>query len=196
MDVRRYSFLSLSIIALGALSNVASSAPPGFARDLKQQHKVPGSSGPLALQHSSVNAASNVTAPTLNPIANQLPNGITFTLLLTDGTVMAQDGTYFNQWWKLTPDINGSYLNGTWTQLASLPVSYSPYASAEAVLADGRVVVMGGEYSGPNSDFTLTNEGAIYDPRTDTWTTLAPPAGVDNIGDSPCAVLPDEIGRA
>jgi hypothetical protein len=189
MDVRRYSFLSLFIIALGALSNVASSAPPGFARDLKQQHKVPGGSGPLALQHSS-NATSNVAAPTLIPLANQLPDGIALTLLLTDGTVMAQDGNHY-QWWKLTPDINGSYLNGTWTQLASLPVSYSPDASAEAVLADGRVVVVGGEYSGPNHDFTLTNEGAIYDPRTDTWTPLAPPPGIANIGDSASTVLPD-----
>ena len=156
MDVRRYSFLSLSIIALGALSNVASSAPPGSAVQQHLSQKARINSAPIALQHSS-NATSNVAVPTLNPLANQLADGITFTLLLTDGTVMAQDGTYFNQWWKLTPDINGSYLNGTWTQRASLPVSYSPYASAQAVLADGRVVVMGGEYSGPNSDFTLTN---------------------------------------
>jgi len=194
MDVRRYSFLSLSIIALGALSNVASSAPPGSAVQQRLSLKARVNSGPIALQHSSVtsvNATSNVATPTLIPLANQLPNGITFTLLLTDGTVMAQDGTYYNQWWKLTPDIDGSYLNGTWTQLASLPVSYSPYASAEAVLADGRVVVIGGEYSGPNSDFTLTNEGAIYDPRTDTWTALAPPPGFNNIGDSPATVLPD-----
>ena len=45
-------------------------------------------------------------------------------LLLTDGTVMVHhedpnDG--FSDWWKLTPDINGSYVNGTWSQLASLP---------------------------------------------------------------------------
>jgi hypothetical protein len=190
MDVKRYS-LPLSIIALGALSSAASGAPPSAAVELKLSQKARINSGPLARQRSSINAASNVAAPTLTPLANQLPDGITFTLLLTDGTVMAQDGTYYNMWWKLTPDINGSYLNGTWTQLASLPVSYSPYASAEAVLADGRVVVIGGEYSGPNSDFTLTNEGAIYDPRTDTWTPLTPPPGFDYIGDSPCAVLPD-----
>jgi hypothetical protein len=194
MDARKYSFLSflsLSLIALGALSNVASSAPPGSAVQQRLSLKARITSGPIALQHSSVNATSNVATPTLIPLANQLPNGITFTLLLTDGTVMAQDGTYYNQWWKLTPDINGSYLNGTWTQLASLPVSYSPNASAEAVLADGRVIVIGGEYSGPNSDFTLTNEGAIYDPLTDTWTALAPPPGFANIGDSPSTVLPD-----
>jgi hypothetical protein len=124
-------------------------------------------------------------------LANQLPDGIAFTLVLTDGTVMAQDLTYPNQWWKLTPDINGSYSSGTWAQLASLPIEYSPYASASAVLADGRVIVIGGEYSGPDVSFTLTNEGAIYDPKADTWTPIAPPPGFDYIGDSPSVVLPD-----
>jgi len=130
-------------------------------------------------------------AQSVDPLVNQLPNGFDLMFQLTDGTVMVQDYTYSNQWWKLTPDINGSYLNGTWTQLASLPVEYSPYASASAVLADGRVIVIGGEYSGPSSAFTLTNEGAIYDPRSDAWTPIAPPSGFAYIGDSPSVVLPD-----
>ncbi len=199
MEIKRFSFLCLSVIALGALSAAASSAQPGSViddmRHLHQvrsaMHQVRSANQPLALQNPSISATANVAAPSLTPLTNQLPDGINFTLLLTDGTVMAQDATYPNMWWKLTPDINGSYLNGTWTQLASLPVSYSPYASAEAVLADGRVVVIGGEYSGPDEDFTLTNEGAMYDPRTDTWSPLAAPSGFNYIGDSPCAVLPD-----
>src|ERR1700726_2116183 len=129
-----------------------------------------------------------VLAQTLTPLVNQVPNGIEHTLLLTDGTVMAQDFDN-SDWWKLTPDINGSYVNGTWTQLASLP--YAPYAFASAVLADGRVIVMGGEYSGPNQDFTLTNQGAIYDPRSNTWTPVAPPEDWSHIGDSPSVVLPN-----
>ncbi len=135
---------------------------------------------------SSASWAQRVT-----PLVNQPPNGIEFTMILTDGTVMAHDFLYYNQWWKLTPDINGSYSNGTWTQLASLPIEYSPDASAEAVLADGRVIVMGGEYTGPNADFTLTNQGAIYDPKSDTWTPVQPPNGFAYIGDSPSVVLPD-----
>jgi hypothetical protein len=127
----------------------------------------------------------------METLVNQLPNGFDLMFQLTDGTVMVQDITYPNQWWRLTPDINGSYLNGTWTQLASLPVEYSPYASSSAVLADGRVIVMGGEYTGPAYDFTLTNKGAIYDPKKDEWTPLAPPPGMANIGDSPAVVLPD-----
>ena len=182
----------------GALSATASSAQSGSEMNLRQLHQVRSAlhqahsaNQPLALQNLSVSATASAAAPSLTPLTNQLPDGIAFTLLLTDGTVMAQDGIYLNMWWKLTPDINGSYLNGTWSQLASLPVSYSPDAGSEAVLADGRVVMIGGEYSGPDEDFTLTNQGAIYDPRTDTWSPLAAPPGFNYIGDSPNTVLPD-----
>ncbi|MGO9038216.1 MAG: hypothetical protein ACLPX1_11190 [Steroidobacteraceae bacterium] len=198
MEIKRFFFLCLCVIALSALSAAPSSAQGGSEIDLKHLHQVRSAlhqahsaNQLLALPNLSVGATANAAAPSLTPLTNQLPDGINFTMLLTDGTVMAQDATYLNMWWKLTPDIHGSYLNGTWTQLASLPVSYSPYAASEAVLSDGRVVVIGGEYSGPDENFTLTNEGAIYDPRTDTWSPLAAPPGFNNIGDSPNSVLPD-----
>ncbi len=98
--------------------------------------------------------------------------------------------------YKLTPDITGSYVNGTWTQLASLESNYDPYAMAEAVLADGRVLIEGGEYN--FGSFSFTNLGEVYDPVANTWTPLTPPAGWEYIGDSPCAVLPNGhfiIGR-
>ena len=41
-------------------------------------------------------------------------------LLLTDGTVIVQ-GTFTGNWYRLTPDDSGSYINGTWSQAASLP---------------------------------------------------------------------------
>jgi hypothetical protein len=59
---------------------------------------------------------------------------------------------------------------------------------ASAVLADGRVLVSGGEYSDAGSE---TNATEIYDPRTDTWTELDPPTGWTRVGDAACAVLPD-----
>ncbi len=127
-------------------------------------------------------------AQTLTPLVNQPPDGIVMTFQLTDGTVMAQGNNDYD-WWKLTPDINGSYVNGTWTQLANLPAGYAPYANASAILADGRLVITGGEYN--FGVFTLTNLGAVYDPTTDTWTSLAPPPGWDFIGDSPALVLPN-----
>jgi hypothetical protein len=127
-------------------------------------------------------------AQTLQTLVHQPPNGAYLPFLLTDGTVMFQ-GNNSATWSKLTPDSSGSYLNGTWSQLASLPSGYSPDDVASAVLADGRVVIIGGEYNFGN--FTLTNLGAIYDPVANTWTSLAPPAGWNFIGDSPSAVMPD-----
>ena len=98
-------------------------------------------------------------------------------LLLTDGTVMvhhedANNG--FSEWYKLTPDINGSYVNGTWSQLASLASNYGPLFFASAVLPDGRVIVEGGEQNFAN--YVWTNMGAIYDPLTNVWTPMNPPA--------------------
>ena len=111
-------------------------------------------------------------------------------LLLTDGTVMVHhedpnDG--YSDWYKLTPDINGSYVNGTWSQLASLSSDYGPLFFASAVLADGRVIVEGGEQN--FAQYVWTNKGAIYDPVADHWTSMAPPSGWSSIGDASSAVL-------
>jgi len=127
-------------------------------------------------------------AQTITNLTHQPPNGAGVAFLLTDGTVVAQGGS-FSDWWKLTPDSAGNYVDGTWSQVASLPSNYSPDAFASAVLADGRVVITGGEYNFGN--FVLTNLGAIYDPVANTWTALTAPSGWSTIGDSPSAVLPD-----
>src|SRR5207253_3704068 len=83
-------------------------------------------------------------------------------ILLTDGTVMLADNGC-QEWWRLTPDAFGSYVNGTWTQLASLPDGYSPLYHATAVLSDGRVIIEGGEYNFSNGVFhaVWTDQGAI-----------------------------------
>lgn len=149
----------------------------------------------LSLVSVAVVASSPLKAQTLQPLVNQLP-GIHQSFLLTDGTVLAEtvpdlSGT---QWWKLTPDINGSYLNGTWSQVAGLPFAGSVFSSA--VLADGRLVIQGFEFFG--GKFALSNRGAVYDPTTDTWTELAPPQGWGYMGECPSVVLPDGrwlIGR-
>jgi len=124
---------------------------------------------------------------TLTRLKHQPPDGAILTFQMTDGTVIAQGGND-SDWWKLTPDITGSYVNGTWKQLASLPAGYVPDAFASAVLADGRLVIVGGEYNGGN--FALTNLGAIYDPSTNVWTSVTPPKSWSYIGDSPALVLP------
>jgi len=101
-------------------------------------------------------------------LVNPLPaNFATSTMiLLTDGRVMVQeDGT--PHWWALTPDSNGSYINGTWSVLADMRFFRRYYASG--VLKDGRVIIVGGEQSGGGGD---TNKGQIYDPVSDTWTNM------------------------
>ncbi len=140
-------------------------------------------------------AALLAPAQTLTTLTHQPPDGAGIGFLLTDGTAVFQ-GNGLSDWWKLTPDINGSYVHGTWSQIASLPSGYEPDAFASAVLADGRLLIEGGEYNFNN--FVLTNLGAVYDPRANTWTPLTPPPGWDYIGDSPSVVLPNGhflIGR-
>jgi hypothetical protein len=60
---------------------------------------------------------------------------------------------------------------------------------SSAVLADGRLLITGGEYN--NGVFAFTDLGAVYQPTTNTWTPLNPPKNWDFIGDSPSAVLPN-----
>lgn len=122
------------------------------------------------------------------PLANKAPFSAGVPLLLTDGSVLVHSFGA-SQWWKLKPDLSGNYVNGTWTQAASLPAGYAPLYYASAVLADGRVIVMGGEYN--NLSAVWSNRGAIYDPVADAWSELAPPPGWFNIGDAQCTVLPD-----
>jgi hypothetical protein len=130
-------------------------------------------------------------------ITNPAPFSPGAMLLLTDGTVMVQDQGPTNvgsgNWWRLAPDLTGSYLNGTWSQLAAMPTGYAPLYFASAVLPDGRVIVEGGEYNG--GALVWTNQGAIYNPLTNTWTSVAPPSGSQwsRIGDAPGTVLANGV---
>ncbi len=156
----------------------------------------------------SASAPPGPPAPTPTPtetlltLANQPPVGVFLALLLTDGSVMVQanpaigPGPSAGDFYRLTPDANGNYLAGTWTRLASPPAGYAPYASAEAVLADGRVLFVGGEYNQDNYSLpfapsALTNMSAVFDPVANTWTMIPPPPGQPYIGDVPSTVLPD-----
>jgi hypothetical protein len=149
-------------------------------------------------------AARGVSDPAnpWTPLTNQptfLIDGAANPILLTDGSVLVQD-TGFPDWWKLTPDQNGSYVNGTWTQVASLPATYSPLYHASAVLPDGRLIIEGGEdlLSEDQSQFisSWTAQGAIFDPLANTWTPVAPPPFftgfgpfLQTIGDAQSVVL-------
>ena len=70
-------------------------------------------------------------AQKLQNLTNQPPDGAGIGFLMTDGTTIFQ-GNNQSDWWKLTPDIKGSYVNGTWSQVASLPSGYVPLYFASA----------------------------------------------------------------
>src|SRR5579862_7535956 len=114
------------------------------------------------------------------------PNGvqIELILLLSDGTVMAQDGATTNvemNWYRLAPDTTGSYVNGKWSKLSSMHYKRQMYALQ--VLRDGRVFIGGDE----NDGYGATAE--VYNPLTDAW-TLLPASGV-GLADAESAMLPD-----
>jgi len=120
-------------------------------------------------------ASPSVTA-SWTPLTNLAPgasagNGAINMMLLSDGTAFVQ-ATDAQHWLQLTPDAHGSYVNGTWTTLA--PMSFPRIYFASTVLQDGRVWVLGGEYTGPYFDPNIAPSGEIYDPRTNSWSPIAP----------------------
>jgi hypothetical protein len=170
-----------------------------------QQHRPLTPLPPLmgAAHHSELQRALTPSAASpWTPLNNQptfLVNGASNPMLLTDGTVLVQD-TGSTDWWRLTPDTTGSYVNGTWTQIASLPSDYAPLYHSSAVLPDGRLIIEGGEYNFFVPIWTAL--GAIYDPLQNVWTPVAPPpffAVIEDlpnyyaqtIGDAQSVVLPN-----
>lgn len=77
--------------------------------------------------------------------------------------------------YKLSPDDNGSYVNGNWSRLDDWHVGRRYFASG--MLADGRLVVCGGEYSDASGSVQNddSNTCEIYDPTTNAWSTFAAP---------------------
>jgi hypothetical protein len=88
-------------------------------------------------------------------------------LLMPDGSVMILSANDNQTWVKLTPDIYGNYVNGTWSTVGKMNIPRLYFASQ--VLPDGRLWVTGGEYTGPYYDPNITGSGEIYDPTTNTW---------------------------
>jgi hypothetical protein len=132
-----------------------------------------------------------VPTGTWTTLANVFPGGSAgLMLLLSDGTIMVQGGEVnaSSAWYKLTPDSTGSYIRRTWSQLASMHTARIAFASN--VLPDGRVLVVGGEYSGPNNAGNRTNTGESYDPIANTWMNI-PNFPQPKFGDDPSEGLPN-----
>jgi hypothetical protein len=124
----------------------------------------------------------------VDPARQHGPFAASLALLSPDGTVMVQE-METEHWWRLTPDTQGGYANGSWSQLASMPAGYAPTYFASAFLPDGRLVAMGGEYLSGTAAWTTL--GAIYDPQANSWKKLPAPTGWATIGDAQSAILAD-----
>jgi hypothetical protein len=153
---------------------------------------LPGT-GPAAESARSITHAARGSHPgAFTRLSSQPPVGMQMGWLMTDGSVLTQSDAG-NTWYRYVPDSSGGYAGGTWSQVASLQPGYDPNAFASDVLADGRLVISGGEYNSPgNYDLQLVNLGAVYDPVKNTWTPLGHPNHWKWIGDSPSSVLPNK----
>ena len=69
----------------------------------------------LPAQRLGPSGLDEVATGTWTKLTNQPPFNTDSANLLTDGTVLVHQYNS-NAWWKLTPDINGSYVNGTWSR--------------------------------------------------------------------------------
>ncbi|RTL46398.1 MAG: hypothetical protein EKK53_04165 [Burkholderiales bacterium] len=124
-------------------------------------------------------------------------------ILLTDGTVLVHDANRPSlsntfggaNWYRLTPDGSGDYRNGSWS--AALPMSGQRKYFSSGVLKDGRVFVVGGEYSDTLGDTDTTADqdirAEIFDPVTNLWSTLNKPSPTFDfiVGDAISIVLAD-----
>ena len=118
---------------------------------------------------------------TWTPLTTAPPVGVNNCLLLSDGTVLVMNGG--GQCAKLTPNINGSYINGSWTTLETMNSARLFFASD--VLTNGNVYAAGGEYGDPNHW-----DAEVYNVQANTW-TVVPGSSMPNFNysDSPSEML-------
>ena len=142
----------------------------------------------LRLEEFEPRRLSSASNGTWTELTNLAPAGVRTMLLLSNGTVMAQENSVTNVWYQLTPDASGNYINGTWSPLAPMSLQRNDFGSA--VLPNGNVFVLGGEESGPSGAKNWTNTGEIYNPVSNSWTSITP-FPEPKAGDVPTEVLPD-----
>jgi hypothetical protein len=193
---RLYGLSRRYVVGLGVAGSIAAPAvltnaavPSASAHGLTASPPI-GHVKSFAPAAAAVPAGPSPWTPLSNP-----PSFIPGSMLLeSDGTVLAQavteeEGFGTSAWYRLTPNSKGSYIDGTWSEIASMPSGYAPLYYASAILPDGRMIIEGGEYNGEDPEGVWTKLGAIYNPVTNSWRPVAAPPGWSNIGDAESNVL-------
>jgi len=145
---------------------------------------------------ASVLGATAATAQSWQPLTNQPTVTVGPMLQMRDGRLLVHEEQNGNprDWYFLTPDSTGSYVNGTWTLTGLLPSNYSPFYFSSQVMVDGvHILVEGGEYNFGSGDETNIGALGTFVPFTGdvTWVNNAPPTGWGNIGDAQSVLLPN-----
>lgn len=128
----------------------------------------------LALASAALLAKGEPPPPALGTwttLTNDAPTAVGLMMQLTDGSVIAQGWDPGDNWYRLAPDASGSYVNGSWTQLASMSIPRLYFASH--ILRDGRLWLLGGEYTGNPFVAHFSNTGEVYDPLINMWSPIA-----------------------
>jgi len=141
----------------------------------------------VAIALINTNAHAQGTWTPLSMTAPDYNQGVM--ILMTDGSVLVKTSSGGSDnigcvWNKLTPDIHGSYKDGTWTTITSMN-STRLYFSSQ-VLQNGCLYVAGGEYG------TGRTYGEVYYPVADYWAPCpALPVPGDTLSDANSALLAD-----
>ena len=109
------------------------------------------------------------------------PIGVNHAMVLSDGTILTDNGN--GDCCRLTPDIHGGYIHGTWTRAASMHDSRLFFASQ--VLTNGNVFVAGGEYG------TGRRHAELYDSLNNVWTKIPDPSPGPAFSDAISEILPN-----
>jgi hypothetical protein len=168
----------------------------------------------LALACSGIAGAQFWTPLNNQPVTVGGFDGVGAMLQLRDGRILVhhENGTGnlnwgYTDWYYLTPDVFGSYVNGTWSPAGNLDVSYQPlYFSSQTLLKAvnhgktpdcpngrqcGQIILEGGEYNANNA--VWTNQGVIGTYAAFNggikFTSNSPPAGWSSIGDAAGVIL-------
>ena len=125
---------------------------------------------------------ASTAAGTWTALVSSPPDGVNNCMLMSDGTVLGMNGS--GDCAKLTPDIHGSYVNGTWSTLSSM--NHSRLFFSSQLLTNGNLWVAGGE------DGNGGSSSELYNSLNNTWALIPPPAsGYSDFSDSISEILPN-----
>jgi hypothetical protein len=142
------------------------------------------------LEARNLMTATGTWTPLTNlvPVTDPINDGPGTMTMLPNGSILIQRYVPGDNFFLLSPDGNGSYVNGSFSQNVA-PMSTQRLYYSSNLLPNGKLFVLGGEYSNGYVQ-NWTNTGEIYDTNTNTWSPIATfPDPSGHYGDDPSMLL-------